>query len=101
MRLDTDKDGNIILKEIDNLSIETADGEVMGLNMRDSGFEIYYEGRWYSAKKGELKELSQIEMEVQAENPRFKCAKAVHDSWNDSWKKFNKTGPCPYCNHPV
>lgn len=58
MKIETDENGNIIIKEIySGIGLETSDGETMGICMRDSGFEFNYNGTWYSAQNGEVKKM--------------------------------------------
>lgn len=59
MKLEKGDNGEIIVKECYvGLTFVSADKEVFGIVMRDSGFEFNYQGKWYEAKNGEVKELS-------------------------------------------
>jgi hypothetical protein len=58
MKIDVNKDGNIRLQEVfSGVLLETSDGEFLGVCMRDSGFEVNYNGRWYSMKEGLVVEM--------------------------------------------
>lgn len=49
---------NIQLEEVYNpIVLKTNDNEELSICMRDSGFEFVYEGKNYSAKEGEIKEV--------------------------------------------
>jgi hypothetical protein len=53
MKLTTTPEGYIKIEELYNpLVLETKDGEIMIITMRDSGFEFQYEGEMYFAKEG-------------------------------------------------
>lgn len=53
MKITTNEKGEIILREVfSGVSLETSDGEFMGICMRDTGFEFNYNGTWYSAQQG-------------------------------------------------
>ena len=57
MKIDTAEDGHLILEEVyTGLELRTKK-ESLTIMMRDSGFEIYYEGKWYSLQKGILKKI--------------------------------------------
>ena len=52
------KDNTILLTEVySGVGFKTSDGETLGVCMRDSGYEFNYEGTWYEAKNGIIKEL--------------------------------------------
>lgn len=58
MKIEVNEKNGITLKEVyTGVSLETSDGETMGICMRDSGFEFSYQGKWYEAKNGVLKEM--------------------------------------------
>ena len=51
MRIESDRQGDITLSEVyEVIKLETEDGEILSICMRDSGFEISYDGVWYEAK---------------------------------------------------
>ncbi len=53
MKITTTENGEIQLEEVYNpIVLKTRDGEVMAITMRDTGFELNYQGKWYSAKQG-------------------------------------------------
>ena len=56
----TDKGGIKLQKVYNEILLESADGETMTICMRDSGFELIYDGRKFEAKKGEIFELKTI-----------------------------------------
>ena len=39
------------------IDLKTKDGEIMTICMRDSGFEFNYQGEWYFAKEGFVKQF--------------------------------------------
>jgi hypothetical protein len=60
MKVTTDENGVIQLEEVfSGIALKTRDGEIMGICMRDSGFEFNYQGKWYSAKQGIIKPFEQ------------------------------------------
>jgi len=53
MKVTTNEQGVIQLEEVfSGIILKTPDGEEMTICMRDSGFEINYQGEWYFAKEG-------------------------------------------------
>ena len=55
MKLTTNEQGVIQVEEVfTGIILKTPDGEEMGICMRDSGFEFNYQGKWYSAKEGNV-----------------------------------------------
>ena len=64
MKIEVTENGNIMLKEIFSpIGIKTSDNETIILMMRDSGFEICYENKWFSLQKGIIKSYSKIKKE--------------------------------------
>ena len=64
MKVEVNDKGSIVLKEVyAGLTLETADGETMGICMRDSGFEFNYQGNLYSAQGGVLKPIGRQHVE--------------------------------------
>lgn len=62
MRVEVNETGNIILKEVYNgIGLESNNGETFDICMRDTGFEFNYDGTWYSAQKGVIKEIGREE----------------------------------------
>ena len=62
MKIEVDDFGDIVLTEVYNtVHLITSENEQISICMRDSGFEFWYEGKKYSAQKGEIKELYSIE----------------------------------------
>jgi hypothetical protein len=58
MKISVDEDKSLLLEEVfSGVGLKTQDGEYMGICMRDSGFEFNYNGKWYSAQKGVVKEM--------------------------------------------
>jgi len=58
MKISVDKNSSILLEEVFNcILLKTTDGEDFSICMRDSGFEFKYEGVWYSAQNGNIKEM--------------------------------------------
>lgn len=53
MEIAVAENGIIQLGKVFNpIQLITEAGEVITITMRDSGFEFYYYGKWYSAKNG-------------------------------------------------
>jgi hypothetical protein len=53
MKVEISENGNLILKEIFcPIGIKTPDGETLILMMRDSGFEVCYENKWFTIHQG-------------------------------------------------
>lgn len=53
MKISVNESGTIQLEEIFNgIILKTANGEVLSICMRDTGFEFNYQGKWYFAKQG-------------------------------------------------
>lgn len=51
----TTENQEIILEEVFNgVTLRTSAGETMSIQMRDSGFELCYQGKLYFAKQGYL-----------------------------------------------
>jgi hypothetical protein len=51
----TTEDGNIVLEEVFNgIILRTPSGETMSIEMRDTGFEMCYQGKLFFAKEGYL-----------------------------------------------
>jgi len=58
MKISVDENNNILLENVYNsIILKTSDGEEMAICMRDSGFEFKYEGVWYSAQCGDIKNM--------------------------------------------
>lgn len=59
MKIEIDEnDGLILSKVYSGVTLKTDKGEKFGICMRDGGFEFQYNGIWYSAVNGELKQMS-------------------------------------------
>ena len=57
MKLEVDINSQIVLKEVYNsVILESHDKEEFAICMRDSGFEFKYDGIWYEAKEGKIKQ---------------------------------------------
>lgn len=55
MQVDVNEHGTIVLKEVFNpIKLVTRDDETLIITMRDSGFEICYENKFYELKQGIL-----------------------------------------------
>lgn len=53
MKISVDKDGNLLLEEVYNpIVLKSKDGEEISICMRDTGFEITYDGVRYDFKEG-------------------------------------------------
>ena len=61
MKIEVDNNRQIVLKEVFNgIVLESDDKETFGICMRDTGFEFNYQGVWYSAKQGTVKQMSDM-----------------------------------------
>lgn len=55
MKISVKEDRGILLEEVFNgVEFKSADGESLTVMMRDSGFEVIYEGHYYHLQKGQL-----------------------------------------------
>ena len=55
MKISVDEDRELLLEEVySGVGFRTNDGETLGVCMRDSGFEINYNGQWFSLQKGKI-----------------------------------------------
>lgn len=55
MKVTTNENGEIQLEEVfSGIILKTPSGEIMGICMRDSGFEFNYQGKLYSAQEGDV-----------------------------------------------
>jgi len=55
VKLEVNENSEIILKEVySGIGFVSDAGEELNICMRDSGFEIFYEGYWWEAKEGEI-----------------------------------------------
>ena len=60
MKLEVTDNGTIQLREVYNaINFLTPDGEHLCLQMRDGGYEIWYNGDWFSFKQGNLSRLGE------------------------------------------
>ena len=58
MKTTVNENNLIQLEEVFNpIVLKSGSGERLSICMRDSGFEFMYEGKMYSAKEGEVKEI--------------------------------------------
>lgn len=59
MKIEVNKQGDLSLKEVYNsIELETKDGEILSICMRDSGFEFTYGRIVWEAKGGRITQLS-------------------------------------------
>lgn len=69
MKIEVDNNRQIVLKEVFNgIMLESDDKETFGICMRDSGFEFNYQGLWYSAKQGAVKQMSDMDENTTKKN---------------------------------
>ncbi len=55
MKINVNEHGTIVLEEVFNpIKLKSADDETLIISMRDSGFEVIYEGHYYHLQKGQL-----------------------------------------------
>jgi hypothetical protein len=65
MKVTTNEQGVIQLEEVfSGIILKTPDGEEMTICMRDSGFEINYQGEWYFAKEGFVEPFKEDKINV-------------------------------------
>lgn len=58
MKINATDKGEILLTEVySGVLLRTTDKEIIGICMRDSGFEFIYNGDWYEAKNGIVKKM--------------------------------------------
>ena len=58
MKISIGENRELLLEEVfTGILLRSRDGEELGVCMRDSGFEISYEGKWFSAKEGRIEIL--------------------------------------------
>jgi hypothetical protein len=58
MRIEVNQHREMEIREVFNpIRLATRDGEELSVCMRDTGFEITYQGQRYEMKKGEVKPL--------------------------------------------
>ncbi len=64
MKIEVNEKRQIVLKEVYNgILIETKHNELMGISMRDTGFEFNYNGTWFEAKRGIVKPMASADRE--------------------------------------
>jgi hypothetical protein len=69
MKLTTNEEGAIQLKEVFNgITLKTPHDEVMGICMRDTGFEFSYQGKWYSAQQGVITPFKEDKIEISTQD---------------------------------
>lgn len=55
MKLTTNERGTIVFEQVFSpIKFITSSNETLFLTMRDSGFEIYYQDKFYELKKGKI-----------------------------------------------
>jgi hypothetical protein len=55
MKITSNEDNNIQFEYVYTpIVFKSGSGESISIVMRDSGFEFFYEGDWYSAKNGKI-----------------------------------------------
>jgi hypothetical protein len=58
MELTVNEQGVLQIEKLYNgVTLRTSDNEVLSICMRDSGFEFTYQGKYYSAQDGVIKEV--------------------------------------------
>lgn len=66
MKIEVSENRNIILSEVYSpIGLKTNDNETLIIMMRDSGFEIIYENKFFHLKKGEIKSEKQRRQDEQ------------------------------------
>lgn len=59
MKIEVDEHGTTVLKEVFNpIKFESADGEILHIMIRDSGFELYYNNVFYEMKENKVRTIS-------------------------------------------
>jgi hypothetical protein len=72
MKVTTNEQGVIQLEEVfSGIILKTPDGEEMTICMRDSGFEINYQGEWYFAKEGFVKPFKEDKINVSTQEDYY------------------------------
>jgi len=97
MKISATEEHGILLEEIFNaITLRTKDGEELSISMRDSGFEFYYQSKWYFAKEGYVGSFNENNrMNVLVDNnimDKYDCIEHRARSYNNS-----KT--CLNCKH--
>lgn len=65
MKVTVKEDRGILIEEVFNgIEFKSADGESLTIVMRDSGFEVIYEGHYYHLQKGQLYSRGLIHAEI-------------------------------------
>jgi hypothetical protein len=58
MNVEVNDKGIIELREVfGGITLITSDGEKLSVAMRDSGFEITYQDKWYELKEGKVNKM--------------------------------------------
>lgn len=72
MKIEVNEHGTIVLKEVFNpIKLQTIDNETLIVMMKDSGYEICYENKWYELKQGNIKPLKNqntINLQIEIQN---------------------------------
>ena len=83
MKIEVGEQNEILLTEVySGVSLKTKDGEVLGICMRDSGFEFNYMGIWYEAKNGVVNKLGgefEKDIKKQSETPHGVGDKSISE----------------------
>lgn len=67
MEVTTDENRNLVFEKVFTPVIfKSAEGEELGIVMRDTGFEFKYQGKWYEAKEGQVREMGLKDLPVDA-----------------------------------
>ena len=61
MKISVDDNNSLLLEEVYNgITLKSSSGEKFSICMRDTGFEFNYNGKWYCAKEGQVKEIKNL-----------------------------------------
>jgi len=99
MKISATEEHGILLEEIFNaITLRTKDGEELSISMRDSGFEFYYQSKWYFAKEDYVGSfLYKLHITLEIINPKLtteitylKSLCSGLDEWYENLRKnFN------------
>jgi len=70
MIVTTNEHGDFVLKDVFNpIILETEEGEIISIAMRDGGYEIAYDGKLHSVRDGAIKVIEEI-IEIPIDHPK-------------------------------
>ncbi|NLR94948.1 hypothetical protein [Flammeovirga agarivorans] len=91
MKIETNKNGEIILKEVySSIGLESDNKELLDICMRDSGFEFKYNGQLYEAKQGKVRKLKG-QLDTASDSSELAKAKEEHDQYKNLWEQIQES----------